>query len=336
MPSSDGPLALTGGQPMRSRIKTMRPIRGAKYPPSRRRRHHCRPGVPVALAWHRARETGDDVAMLAVRGRVLRVAVRAGDPAWPPLLLCNGIGASLELLQPFVGGLDPRREVIRFDLPGVGGSPLPALPYHLATLPSLVAGLLDRLGHESADVLGISWGGGLAQQFALSRPGRVRRLVLAATATGTVMVPARPRVLRHMLTPRRHHDLAYAVSIAGDIYGGSMRSRPARAGELLHPASQAAPRRGYYYQLLAGAGWTSLPLLPLLRHPTLILAGDDDPLIPLINARIMHRLIRGSELHIYRGGHLDLIAQPHRLAPVIEQFLGTGQPPTDLPGRTRT
>jgi poly(3-hydroxyalkanoate) depolymerase len=262
-----------------------------------------------------------ETGMLAVAGRVLRVNVRPGDPAWPPLLLCNGIGASLEILQPFVDALDPRREVIRFDLPGIGGSPPTAVPYHLATLPRLLAGLLDRLGHPRADVLGISWGGGLAQQFALWHPGRVRRLVLVATGTGSVMVPARPRVLRHMLTPRRHRDPGYAVRIAGEIYGGSMRSAPERAAGLLHAGGRPGPGHGYYYQLLAGAGWTSLPLLPLLRRPTLLLAGDDDPLIPLINGRIMNRLIPGSELLVYHGGHLDLIAEPHRLAPVIEWFL---------------
>jgi poly(3-hydroxyalkanoate) depolymerase len=265
--------------------------------------------------------------LLTIRGATVRVAVRPGAPGWPPLLLCNGIGASLELLQPLVDALDPRREVIRFDVPGVGASPLPLVPYHLATLPPLLTGLLARLGHASADVLGISWGGGLAQQFALSRPGRVRRLVLAATGTGMAMAPAPPRVLRHMLTPRRHRDPEYAVSIAGDLYGGSLRASPGRALDLLHAAARTGPRRGYYYQLLAGAGWTSLPLLPLLRQPTLLLAGDDDPLIPLVNARIMHRLIRGSQLHVYRGGHLDLIAEPHRLAPVIDRFLGPGETP---------
>jgi poly(3-hydroxyalkanoate) depolymerase len=259
---------------------------------------------------------------LDIGGRVLRVDVRPGDPARPPLLLCNGIGAGLEVLQPFVDALDPHRPVIRFDLPGIGGSPLPAVPYHLATLPALLAGLLDRLGHPRADVLGISWGGGLAQQFALRCPGRVGRLVLVATGTGSVMVPARPRVLRHMLTPRRHRDPGYAASIAGELYGGGMRATPGRAAELLRAGGRPGPGRGYYYQLLAGAGWTSLPLLPLLRRPTLLLAGDDDPLIPLINGRIMHRLIPGSELVIYHGGHLDLIAEPHRLAPVVERFLG--------------
>ena len=71
--------------------------------------------------------------ILTVGGRALRVAVREGPPDWPPLLLCNGIGASLELFQPFVDALDPRRPVIRFDMPGVGGSPAPVVPYHLAT-----------------------------------------------------------------------------------------------------------------------------------------------------------------------------------------------------------
>jgi poly(3-hydroxyalkanoate) depolymerase len=259
--------------------------------------------------------------ILRVGGRSLRVSVREGAPGWPPLLLCNGIGASMELLQPFVDALDPRRAVIRFDMPGIGGSPAPAVPYHLHTLPSLLAGLLDQLGYEQADVLGISWGGGLAQQFALSRPDRVRRLVLVATGTGALMVPAHPRILLRMLTPRRHRDPGYAARIAGELYGGSARSNPVVARDLLHGATRLGPARGYYYQLLSGAGWTSLPWLPRLRRPTLILAGDDDPIIPLVNARIMHWLIPGSELHVYHGGHLELAADAEHIAPVVEAFL---------------
>ena len=259
--------------------------------------------------------------MLTIGGRAIRVAVRDGNPDWPPLLLCNGIGARLELLQPFVDALDRRRAVIRFDMPGVGGSPAPALPYHLATLPSLLSGLLDQLGYQQADVLGISWGGGLAQQFALSRPDRVRRLVLVATGPGALMVPGHPRVLLRMLTPRRHRDPAYTARIAGELYGGSVRDDPALARDLLRATTRPGPARGYYYQLASGIGWTSLPRLPRLQQPTLILAGDDDPIIPLVNARIMHRLIPGSELHIYHGGHLDLATRARRLAPIIEAFL---------------
>jgi len=260
--------------------------------------------------------------VLSIGGRTIRVSVREGTAGWPPLLLCNGIGASLELFQPFVDALDPRRPVIRFDMPGVGGSPAPVVPYHLATLPSLLAGLLDQLGYEQADVLGISWGGGLAQQFALSRPDRVRRLVLVATAPGALMVPANPRVLLRMLTPRRHRDPGYAAHVAGELYGGSAREDPIVARDLLHATTtRLGPTRGYYYQLISMLGWTSLPWLPKLRPPTLILAGDDDPIIPVVNARIMRWLIPRSRLHIYHGGHLELAADPERLAAAVEAFL---------------
>jgi poly(3-hydroxyalkanoate) depolymerase len=259
--------------------------------------------------------------ILTIGGRAIRVSVREGAPGRPPLLLCNGIGVSLELFQPFVDALDPQRPVIRFDMPGIGGSPAPVIPYHLATLPSLLAGLLDQLGYEQADVLGISWGGGLAQQFALSRPDRVRRLVLVATAPGALMVPGHPRVLLRMLTPRRHRDPGYAAHVAGELYGGSAREDPGVARDLLHATTRLGPARGYYYQLISILGWTSLPRLPRLRPPTLILAGDDDPIIPVVNARIMHRLIRRSTLHVYQGGHLELAADPERLASAVQAFL---------------
>jgi poly(3-hydroxyalkanoate) depolymerase len=266
----------------------------------------------------------DRLRTLAVRGLEVRVSVRPGRGALadvPPLLLCNGIGASLEALQPLVDALDPDRGVVRFDVPGIGGSPLPPFPYPIAGLASWVGALMGRLGHQRFDVLGLSWGGALAQQLALQSPRRVRRVVLAATATGSLMVPAHPRVLARMLTPRRHRDPAYALRIAPEIYGGSMRTDPRRGAELLHAATRAGPRRGYYYQLAATTGWSSLPFLPLVRQRTLVLAGDDDPIIPLVNARTMARLIPRSTLHVYHGGHLGILTESDELAPVIEGFL---------------
>ena len=265
----------------------------------------------------------ESVQLISAGGRSLRVSVREGtDDATPPLLLLNGIGASLEVLQPFVDALHPRRTVIRFDVPGVGGSPRPVVPYVLATFSPVVARLLDELGHpDPVDVLGFSWGGGLAQHFAVQHRRRVRRLVLAATGTGSLMVPAHPRVLARMLTPRRHRDPEYARSIAGDIYGGTMRSHPERAARALHAQTRLGPKRGYYYQLAAAAGWSSLPFLRLIRTPTLIVAGDDDPIIPAINAQLIARLIPAAELHLYRGGHLALVTEAPALAPVVERFL---------------
>ncbi|MFT4081399.1 MAG: poly(3-hydroxyalkanoate) depolymerase [Nocardioides sp.] len=261
----------------------------------------------------------DAVRDLDVRGTRMRVSVRRGTGT--PLLLCNGIGASLDLLQPFVDRLDPAIPVVRFDVPGVGGSPLPRRPYSFFSLARLLGRLLDELGYDEFDVLGISWGGGLAQQLALQHARRCRRLVLASTAPGWMMVPAQPGVLRHLVTVRRYRDMSHAAAIAPDIYGGALRDDPDRVREILDGHSPLTSTRGYLLQLLAAAGWTSLPLLPLLRQRTLILAGSDDPIIPLINARIMAALIPHSELVIYDDGHLGLIVAADRLAPAVTGFL---------------
>src|SRR6516165_7664297 len=261
------------------------------------------------------------VRSMVIDGQHLRVAVRPGTGPRPPLLMVNGIGASLELLQPFVDELDPAVPVIRFDAPGVGGSPLPGRPYRFTGLCRLMAHLLAELGHDEADVLGISWGGGVAQHFAMFQRARCRRLVLVSTATGALMVPARPAVLARMVTPRRYLDPDYLERAAPDLYGGSARTEPARVSAAMHAESRVGSARGYVYQLAAGAGWTSVPFLPLLRQPTLIMSGDDDPIIPLANARLMHRLIPDSRLHVFHGGHLGLVTEAAQLAPVVSQFL---------------
>ena len=273
--------------------------------------------------------TTAEVRSVAVDGRQLRVAVRQArrgvqldsGVARTPLLLINGIGASLELLEPFVRELDPALEVVRFDPPGVGGSPLPARPYWVSGLCRLIARMLTELGYDQVDVLGISWGGGVAQHFAAFQRARCRRLVLVATATGAVMVPARPSVLRHMVTPRRYLDPGYLQRIAGDIYGGLARIDSEEIVAAMHGDNRVGVSRGYLYQLAAAAGWTSVPFLPLLRQRTLILAGDDDPIIPLANARLMRRLIPNARLHVYHGGHLGLVTEAAELAPVVDAFL---------------
>jgi poly(3-hydroxyalkanoate) depolymerase len=273
------------------------------------------PGIPT------------EVRSIVVAGRQLRVAVRRGDGTRVPLLLFNGIGASLDLLQPFVDALDPAVEVIRFDVPGVGGSPLPARPYRFTGLCSLTAQMLTALGYEGAvDVLGISWGGGVAQHFAVLQRGRCRRLVLVSTATGALMVPARPAVLVQMITPRRYLDPEHLQRVAPTLYGGSARDDPEWVRTMMHARSRVGSPRGYLYQLLAGTGWTSLPFLPLLRQPTLVLSGDDDPLIPLANAKLLRRLIPHARLHVYHGGHLGLVTEAAELAPVVDRFLTAADP----------
>jgi pimeloyl-ACP methyl ester carboxylesterase len=74
-------------------------------------------------------------------------------------------------------------------------------------------------------------------------------------------------------------------------------------------------------QLLAGVGWSSLPALPLIRQPTLILAGKDDPIIPLVNARIMRALLPNARVHVYDDGHLRLPTAADELGPLVSRFL---------------
>ncbi|MFQ6397994.1 alpha/beta fold hydrolase [Nocardia sp. KC 131] len=257
--------------------------------------------------------------LIPALGQQIRVRVRWGRGV--PLLLCNGIGASLEVLDPLVAQLDPATTVVRFDVPGTGGSPNSPLPYGFPYLATALRLTLRKLGIRGrVDVLGLSWGGALAQQFAFQYPRGCRALILVSTGSGVAMVPGRPRVLLKMLTPRRFLDHHYAARIAAELYGGSARTHSEVVELLLDRQLMAGSRIGYLHQLLAGSVWTSLFALPLIRQPTLILAGTDDPIIPIVNARIMHRLLPHSTLHLHAGGHLDLIIEAAELAPVIEAF----------------
>ena len=256
--------------------------------------------------------------IMQVGGTPLRVAIRPGTGTGPPLLLCNGVGMRLEAFQPFVDALDPAIEVIRFDAPGVGGSQLPSLPYRFTTLALLLREMLHSLGHQQADVLGISWGGGLAQQFALLNPRLCRRLILVATATGPqTMVPPNPLPPVKNLILRRW----------GDLWGGSAKTDPDALARALHKARISPLSIGFLYQHTAALGFTTLPLLPLIRQRTLVLTGDDDPIIPVANGRILAAGIPHATLHVYHGGHVELATRPSLLTPLITSFLAA--PPHD-------
>jgi poly(3-hydroxyalkanoate) depolymerase len=263
-----------------------------------------------------------DARVIDVGDQKLMVAIRRGSGPHPPLLLFNGIGANWELARGFLTALTDTTAII-FDMPGIGGSPLPKLPYRPSGISRLAALLIAKLGYEKADVAGVSWGGGIAQQFAHQYPRICRRLVLAATSPGVIMAPGRLGALMKMATPRRYLDKNYMRKIAPDIYGGAFKTDPSlinRHGEAMHGARTL----GYLYQLLALTGWTSLPWLWTIRQPTLILMGRDDPLVPMVNGRILARLIPNSRLEIIDDGHLFMVTRPGETAHRIEKFLGGG------------
>ena len=128
-----------------------------------------------------------------VDGRTLRVArwqAREGVSRHRPLLFFNGIGANIELMAPLPEHLNDR-EVITFDMPGVGGSPDPVLPYRPWMIARIANQIVTDFGHDKVDVMGVSWGGGMAQQFALQYGNRTGQLILAATSAGMLMVPGK-------------------------------------------------------------------------------------------------------------------------------------------------
>ena len=257
--------------------------------------------------------------LFEIDGQQLHVGIRRGSSDRPPLLIYNGIGANLELAAPFIEALDDTTAII-FDVPGVGGSPMPSLPYRPSTLVRLGRGVIKQLGFDRCDVLGVSWGGAPAQQFAFDSRDFCRKLVLAATTPGIIMVPGSASVLMRMASPRRYADPDYMHRIAAEIYGGAFRTDPDLIKRHAEATKSPSPT-SYLFQLAALSGWSSLPWLWSLRQPTLIIAGTDDPLVPVVNARIMATMLRDSRLELVDDGHLFLVTNPQQSARMIEAFL---------------
>nr|WP_226700802.1 alpha/beta fold hydrolase [Qipengyuania gaetbuli] len=261
--------------------------------------------------------------MIEAGGRSLRVAHwRLGEKSdHPPILFFNGIGANIEAVAPLAEMLTERGFVM-FDMPGTGESPDPVMPYNPFTMCWTASQVLDHLGVELCDVMGVSWGGAMAQHFALQHPKRTRRLVLAATTPGMLMVPGNPAALSKMADPRRYIDPEFMNEHFATLYGGVDRDGAAHQKDSHIGRLKPPSPRGYLYQLLAMLGWTSLPALPFLSKEVLIMMGDDDQIVPLINGRILASAIRNSQLKVLKGGgHLFLLTHADESVEALRDFL---------------
>ena len=271
-------------------------------------------------------ETTDDRStatfdMIEAGGRTLRVAHwRLDEPSdHPPILFFNGIGANIEAVAPLAEKLTERAFVM-FDMPGVGDSPEPSMPYNPFTMCWTATQVLDRLGLDVVDVMGVSWGGAMAQHFALQHPKRTRRVVLAATTAGMLMVPGKPAALTKMIDPRRYIDPEFMNEHFMTLYGG-MTKRPGSKAQHIGRLKPPSPR-GYLYQLIAMLGWTSLPALPFLDKEVLIMMGEEDSIVPPINGKILAAAIRNSRLETFEdGGHLFLLTHADESVALLRDFL---------------
>jgi poly(3-hydroxyoctanoate) depolymerase len=260
---------------------------------------------------------------VVVGGLRLNVVVRGRAR---PLLVISGIGANIEMCEPFARELR-RTRLIMFDLPGAGASSTPTRPIGFARLVSAIEGLLDELGVDQVDVLGVSMGGGLAQQLARRAPERVRRLVLVATGCGIGMVPGRPWALAVLASPLRYYSTRF-FKLAAPIFLGGEKWRDRSFVDEHAAARRAKPPswRGYYLQALSGLTFSSLPWLHTLPHQTLVLSGGDDPIVPAINGAILaHRIPNARHHVIQRGGHLFILDSLEEVAPLVEEFLADAE-----------
>ena len=260
---------------------------------------------------------------MRVDGSTLHVHdVGDGDP----VLLINGIGAHLGMWNPMRTALAGMR-VISFDAPGTGRSPTPPIPLGMEALARLAIGVLDELEIEQADVLGYSFGGAVAQRLARRAPERVRRLVLAATTPGWGGVPGSLATLAQMSTPLRYYSREYYEATIGDLMGGRARHDDEFVrlhGERRrdHPPGVL----GYTWQLAALAGDPgSLPWLHRIETPTLVVTGDDDPVMPVANSRLLAAKLPHARLLVLPGeGHLMLLDPDSGALPAIRAFLADG------------
>jgi pimeloyl-ACP methyl ester carboxylesterase len=259
--------------------------------------------------------------VVTVRGLEIYTRRRPG-PASPPLLLVNGLGGSLTSWQPLLDQL-PARDVVMVDTPGAGRSQTPRLPLPVRVLADIVAEATRALGIEKADVLGFSHGGTVVQEIAKRQPALVRRVVLVGTMFGFGARPVPARAHRRLLSTKRYRDRATAERDFPLLAGGRTARDPEVLAELLDTRESHPPTpRGYYYQQLALAGWSSWLWLKRLPYPTLVLHGAADPVVPQVNARLLASRIPNAELEIIDGaGHLLLFDDSSTVAPVIERFL---------------
>ena len=244
-----------------------------------------------------------------------------------PLLLIMGLSANADwwgdrFLQP----LAERFHVVTYDNRGAGRSSKPEGPYPIPVMAEDAVGLMDHLGWDSAHVMGASMGGMIAQELALNHPERVRRLVLLCTTCGgSDQVSASPEVLALLNAPRAgmsEEDLA-RFSMPLLFPQRYIEEHPQLVDEVVrtHLIAPIQPKC-FVWQLQGVTMWSCGSRLADLRHPTLIVTGTKDVLIPPENSRVLARLIAGSRLMEIEGaGHGFQAMFPDEVAAEVLAFL---------------
>ena len=261
---------------------------------------------------------------ISVDGLKLRVFTRDLDRSEVPLLICNGLGQGIEMLFPLMEEIE-NRPIISFDAAGAGRSDVPDNGTTMEDHSQMVQALLKELDVEKFDVLGISWGGALAQQLAHDCPDQCRRLVLAITSAGGISSWwGSPIALSEIMFPWRYFNKTYGNFIGPLMYGGEAVLNP----ELFKEYSKHAIRpsyEGYAAQVKAMCSWSSLPWIGRLKQQTQIIAGSLDTLIPIGNQILLSSLMPQARLTVFQAGHLLMYSKRDEVGELVTDFLDAGR-----------
>lgn len=262
----------------------------------------------------------DEFHTLRLNGAKVRYFHRLGQGDLTPLLVCNGLGQSLEVLMPILDQLGPR-PLIAIDMPGVGRSDMREDIKTIPDFAHFVLTIMDMLEIKNFDLLGISWGGALAQQITHDAPDRVGHLALAITSAGGIgSWWGTPIALSEIVFPMRFMNKNYGNFIGPWMYGGEAILHPEIFREYSKHAIAPSPE-GYFTQVRAMCSWTSLPWLRTIDKPTLIIAGKYDGLIPIANQLLLANMIPDATLKIYSAGHLLMYTKRHEVGELLSNFL---------------
>jgi pimeloyl-ACP methyl ester carboxylesterase len=248
---------------------------------------------------------------------------RAGSGS--PLLFCNGSGATLESSALLIDRFRRNFDVLAHDQRGLGRTTIPAGPYTMADYAADAAALLDHVGWDRCAVVGVSFGGMVAQEFAVTWPERVTRLALVCTSPGG---PGRASYPLHELVELPlEEQAALAITLVDTRFTPAwLDAHPADKAmvdmrtERRYEVRSAERRRGEIEQLGARRDHDVWDRLPAITCPTLVAAGRYDGIAPLSNSEAIASRVVGAELRVYEGGHL-FFQQDRAALPDIVEFL---------------
>ncbi|MGE0626050.1 MAG: alpha/beta fold hydrolase [Pseudomonadales bacterium] len=258
-----------------------------------------------------------------VRANGIRIYFESGG-AGPRLLFISGTGGDLRNRpNVFDGPLADAFEVLAYDQRGLGQTDKPDTDYRMRDYADDAAGLLTELGWDRVPVVGVSFGGMVAQELALSHPDRVSALVLACTSAGGAggasyplheleALPEVERVERQLSLSDQRRDAAWRAANPDRWRALVEMTRAARRAD----RDEAGGRR----QLDARAGHDTWERLPGLEVPVLLAGGRYDGIAPVANMTAMAGRIPGATLELFEGGHLFLL-QDKTAYPFIIQWL---------------